>query len=220
MPPMRKVLLMLALVACGGDDDNNNNDAATGGDARPVLALNCQTYCDTITAACTGANGQYQDPAHCTGTCNAFTPGAAATETSGDTLGCRIYHAQNAMLTGDVATHCPHAGPVGAKVDAATGTCGTDPCSDFCALDAKVCGTDAAPVTGVTNRYTTVDACKMACANFDKMTAYSSTAPNRDTLACRINHLTNAAANSANVTMWNLHCGHTLANGGGVCINP
>jgi hypothetical protein len=208
---------MIALVACGGDDDNSS-DAAT--DGRPTLALNCTTYCDTITAACTGANGQYTDAAHCTGTCNQFTPGAAATETSGDTLGCRIYHAQNAMLTGDTATHCPHAGPVGAKVDATAGVCGADPCTDFCALDTKVCGTDAAPVTGVTNRYTTLAACMTACAGFDKTTPYSATAPNGNTLACRINHLTNAAANAAPATVaaWNTHCGHTLSPATAVCM--
>ena len=212
---------MIALVACGGDDDNNNPDAAVTPDGRPVLTLDCPTYCTTIQATCTGANSQYSDMAHCTGTCGEFDVGAS-TDTGGqNTLGCRLYHAQNAMLTMDTATHCPHAGPVGAKVDATTGVCGADPCTDFCTLDTKTCGTDAAPVTGVTNHYTDMAACMTACAGFDKTTAYSSAAPNKNTLACRINHLTNAAANAtaATVTAWNLHCGHTLANGGGVCVN-
>src|SRR5262245_23800991 len=178
MPPMRKVLLMIALVACGSN--SNNNVDAPMPDRRPVLALDCTTYCNTIQGTCTAANAQYSDMAHCTAACAEFTPGAASTETSGNTLGCRIYHAQNAMLNASdpamVATHCPHAGPVGAKVDAATGVCG-DPCVDFCALDAKVCGTTAAPVTGVTNRYADVATCMTACTGFDKTVAFSATAP-------------------------------------------
>ena len=211
---------MLALVACGGDD-GNSSDASTTVDGRPELALNCQTYCDTISAACTGANAMYADAAHCTGTCNQFTPGANASETMGNTLGCRIYHAQNAMLMANAAaTHCPHAGPVGAAVDATAGVCGSDPCTDFCTLDTKVCGTDAMPVTGVTNHYTDMAACMTACAGFAKTTPYNSTAPNGNTLACRINHLTNAAANAtaATVAAWNTHCGHTLSPAMGVCI--
>src|SRR5262249_27360710 len=139
------------------------------------------------------------------------------------TLGCRIYHAQNAMLNASdpamVATHCPHAGPVGAKVDAATGVCG-DPCVDFCALDAKVCGTTAAPVTGVTNRYADVATCMTACTGLDKTVAFSATAPNGNTFACRINHLANAALYTAMQmpNLVNTHCGHTLSPATGVCM--
>lgn len=210
---MRKVLLMIALVGCGGDD-GNTTDASP--DGRPVLTLDCPTYCSTITANCTGTNVQYGDAAHCTGTCAAFTPGAAATETSGNTLGCRIYHAQNAMVSGDAATHCPHAGPTGGKVDSA-GVCG-DPCTDFCALEAKICGTNAAPVTGITNRYADTAACMSACTGFDKTVQYSPTVAAGNTFACRVYHLTNAASLSAMPAMANTHCGHTLSPATGVCM--
>jgi hypothetical protein len=212
---------MIALVACGGDDDNNNNDAGPGSDGgRPVLALNCDTYCTTIMANCTAANAQYSDMNECLGTCSGFPPGAASTETSGNTLGCRIYHAQNAMVLNDAATHCPHAGPAGGKVDSA-GVCG-DPCVSFCALEEKICGTDAAPVTGVTKRYASTAACMTACGNFNKTVQYSPTAPNGDTFACRVNHLTNAGIyKQTNVpAMQDTHCGHTLSPAMGVCVNP
>ena len=189
-------------------------------DGRPVLALNCTTYCDTIQAACTGANAQYPDSAHCTGTCNLFTPGASTTETMGDTLGCRIYHAQNAtLMAGAASTHCPHAGPVGAASDAATGVCSTDPCSAFCALDVKVCGTDDAPVVGISNRYANLGACMTACAAFAKTPPYSATSPSGNTFACRIYHVTNAAAaaSQANSALVNTHCGHTLSPATAVC---
>jgi len=207
---------MIALVACGGDD-GNTTDAAPMTDGRPVLALDCNTYCTTIQANCTAANAQYQDMNECLGTCTGFPPGAASTEMSGNTLGCRIYHAQNAMISGDAATHCPHAGPAGGKVDSA-GVCG-DPCVGFCALEAKLCGTNAAPVTGVTNRYADTAACMTACAAFDKTVQYSPTAPNGNTFACRVNHLTNAGlyTQMAMPATVNTHCGHTLSPAMGVC---
>jgi hypothetical protein len=223
MPPMRTTLvLMLALVACGGDD-KETPDAATPPPpdaARPVLPLTAQAYCDTIQATCTGTVQQYPNATQCLATAAAFTMGASSTEMTGDTLGCRIYHAQNAMITMDTATHCPHAGPIGAKVDAATGQCGATPCDDFCALDTKLCGTDAAPVTGVTNRYTTLQACKDACALFNKTPQFSTAVTSGSSFACRVFHLTNVALytsmNMANLV--NTHCGHTLGTPTGVCI--
>jgi hypothetical protein len=217
--------LALALAACGGDD-NKTIDAPPPIDAaidagRPVLPLTAQAYCDTIQATCTGANAQYPSAAQCLGTAAGFTPGAASTETVGDTLGCRIYHAQNAMITGDTATHCPHAGPIGGKVDAAAAQCGATPCDDFCNLNAKICGTNAVPVTGVTNRYATVAECMTACTGFAKTPAYVAPAPNGNTLACRAFHLTNAALYKSMAGMEalnNTHCGHTLATPTGVCL--
>jgi hypothetical protein len=228
MPPMRTTLfLMIALVGVGcGDDGNKVVDApAAQIDApptRPVLPLTSQAYCDTIQATCTGTNAQYADAPRCLAAADAFAKGAASTETTGNTLGCRIYHAQNAMIGGDAAayaTHCPHAGPAGAKIDAATGQCGS-PCESFCAMDTKICGTDAAPVTGVTNRYTDLAACMTACAAFDKTVPFSAAAPNGNTFACRVAHLTNAAlytAQAAPATV-NTHCGHTLSPAQGVCV--
>jgi hypothetical protein len=218
MPAMRHLLLLsLALAACG-DSSNKTVDAAPADmaiDARPVLPLTPQAYCDTIGTACTGANAQYASSMACLAAAAAFTPGAASTETSGDTLGCRIYHAQNAMISNDPTTHCPHAGPIGAKVDAATGVCSASPCAAFCALDNKLCGTDAAPVTGVTNRYTTNAACLTACANFDKTVQFNSSTTTGPTFACRVFHLENVAIYTAMAmpNLVNAHCGHTLAVG-------
>ena len=116
------------------------------------------------------------------------------------------------------ATHCPHAGPVGSLIAAgSTAVCGASACADFCAMEAKVCGTDAAPVTGVTHRYTDMNACMTACGGFTTTPEASPTVTSGNTLACRIYHLTNAAA-GATAAVTDTHCGHTLATATGQCI--
>lgn len=218
-------MLALALAACGGDDEATI-DAPPPVDARPTLPLTAQAYCDTIQAACTGTNAQYPTPQQCLATAAEFTMGASANEMTGDTLGCRIYHAQNAMITTDVATHCPHAGPAGNKLDLAMGQCSASPCEAFCNLATKVCGTDAAPITNIANRYASAAACMTACGTFSKTQAYVAPAPGGDTMACRVYHVTNAALfKSMNMAgPWNTHCGHILSPAvgtpTGVCVNP
>ena len=215
---MRKALLLLALLGCS--DDNKSSppvDAAPPIDtATAPLALDCNTYCTRLAADCTGTNAQLS-MANCMGACAAFPPGTQADQ-SGNTLGCRNYHLQNIEVRNMSATvHCPHTGPVGGLIDpAATTVCGTSACDDFCAMEAKVCGTDASPVAGVTNRYATTAACMTACAGFTKTPEASPNVQSGNNFACRIYHLTNAAAGAAPGT--NAHCGHTLSPATGVCI--
>lgn len=207
-----RTLLLLSLVLAGCSDNSNNKppvDAAVTPDAAALLTLDCATYCTHLQADCTGANAQIS-MANCMGTCAAFPPGTQA-DTSGNTLGCRNYHLQNIEVRGmSAATHCPHAGPIGSLAADATAVCGTSACDDFCAMQTKVCGTDAAPVTGVTNRYTDLAACKTACMGFTKTPEASPTVTSGNTFACRVYHLTNAAA--ATGTGINTHCGHTLVS--------
>src|SRR5262245_30207367 len=119
---MRTLILFLALagsaVAC--DDKAANN---TQMDAPPAAAPDCATYCTAIQANCTTTNAQYPDPAHCMAACAAFDVGTTG-QTSGNTLGCRIYHAGMPAMT-DPATHCKHAGPGGdaTSVVSGAGTC-------------------------------------------------------------------------------------------------
>jgi len=84
-------------------------------------------------------------------------------------------------------------------------------------MEVRICGTDAAPVTGITNRYTDMNACMTACAGFAKTPEYSTATTTGNTLACRVYHLTNAAAQTVG-TMANNHCGHTLATATALCI--
>lgn len=220
---MRKaLLLLLVLVGCSSDSNNTPTpDAAPQADAptssTTPLALDCTTYCTHLAADCTGANAQLS-MTNCMGTCAAFPPGTQA-DMSGNTLGCRNYHLQNIEVRNmSAAVHCPHTGPVGGLIadPTAATVCGTSACDDFCAMEAKVCGTDANPVAGVTNRYATTAACMTACAGFAKTPEASPNVVSGDNFACRIYHLTNAAAGAAPGA--DAHCGHTLSPATGACI--
>lgn len=92
-------------------DSGSNADAAADGGANNT----CMRYCTAITAACTGANAQYDDMADCLSFCaSSNIPNGMSGDMAGNTLECRIYHAGVAM--GAPATHCPHAGPSGDNV--------------------------------------------------------------------------------------------------------
>lgn len=94
-------------------------ELTTGGEA-----LSCAAYCATIGANCAGADAQYGNNDTCLATCAAFPPGTLA-DVSGNTLGCRNYHAGAAAQ--DASTHCVHAGPGG------DGICGGN-CESFCIM--------------------------------------------------------------------------------------
>lgn len=224
MRAMRTLISILAVVGCfalaGCDDDNPATDAGAGSDAAPVL--NCANYCSKIMTNCTAGNTQYATMNHCLGSCAKMTLGAI-TDMTNNTVGCRSYHADNAVRQGQTPeTHCPHAGPGGAAI-APTGplpsTCG-DACTSFCTLNIATCGSTEAPITGITPRYQNVQACMTACGNFSKAKPYavSPATPTGDSLACRLYHLTNAAQQyasaSPNLMMVDIHCSHAGPNGG------
>jgi hypothetical protein len=225
MRTTRTFLIVMTLAGCG--DKNPAIDAAVKIDAAPDAApvsLDCPAYCTEIQANCTGANAQYPDMAHCMATCASFTVGTSkVTDTSGNTLGCRIYHGGDPSMMAP-ATHCIHAGPGGDLITATPpAVCsGGDVCASFCALEIKACGSLDAPLPGNPRdangnplfQYLNMANCMTACAAFDKTHAYGTTAAG-DSLACRLYHATNAAiAVTPNGVM---HCSHTAANPTGPC---
>lgn len=116
------------------EDDSNNidTDANTTNIDAPMAMLTCAYYCNTIQAACTGANEQYESNANCLTTC-AKLPAGTLNMTLTDTLGCRISHAMTAFGDSSMAAaECPKAGPAG---DA---TCGTT-CQAFCDAENTLC---------------------------------------------------------------------------------
>jgi hypothetical protein len=185
-------LALLVLAACGSDSSSVDAAVKHDGSGSGSAALDCATYCTKIQANCTATNAQYSSSADCMASCSHFPVGAAA-DTSGNTLGCRIYHAGNAMA--DPTTHCIHAGPSGG------GVCGM-PCEGFCSLVTAECPT----------QYPTANTCATDCAAYAATPPYSSNVTSGNNLSCRIYHATAASTDPTT------HCPHTAMNGGGVCI--
>jgi hypothetical protein len=121
-------VVFLAMALAAGCGASGASDTPDGG----ALALTCSDYCAAIQAACTTTNQQYSDSADCMASCLAFPVGAAG-DMAGDTLACRITHAQKAAASAAMAAlHCPHAGPGG------DGVCG-DNCSGYCDITMMYC---------------------------------------------------------------------------------
>jgi hypothetical protein len=180
-----QVVVSLLLSACTATVAGNPG----GGSA----TLDCETYCDRTMANCTGSNAQYSGSDTCMASCTHFPEGTLA-DTSGNTLGCRIYHAGNAAT--DPTTHCIHAGPSGG------GACG-NPCDGFCSLVVAECPT----------QYPSASDCATVCATYATTPPYSAAVTGGDDLSCRIYHATAASVDPTT------HCPHTGSDGGGVCIN-
>jgi len=152
-----------------------------------VCGSKCDNYCYTMGVTCpTQAAGALP----CAGFCSPMPPGNI-TDVSGDTVDCRIYHANNANITGD-ATHCLHATPSGG------GVCGT-PCNVYCGLALSVC-------TGSLALYNSTATCQTACAGLNATGLPG--AVSGDTLQCRIYHL--GAASATGNTSY--HCPHGGVN--------
>ncbi len=134
-------VLALSVFALAGCPSPNNPDVVTdtgtadtvvtdtGGDAQgqdvqsqdvqeqdvPQSGADCNAYCTSITANCTGDNAQYNDVADCVAYCNgAMWPAGTAGAMDGNNLACRIYHSGAAASA--PAVHCIHAGPSGGAV--------------------------------------------------------------------------------------------------------
>jgi len=174
--------------------------ASPSGDG--VCGSFCEAYCDVVTANCVGSLAQYASKSACLAYCqnNSLATGAW-NDTSGDSSGCRIYHADAAAVLAQQSTHCPHAGPSGAN------TCGLW-CDVYCDLIQHAC-------TGNNQQFSSVSACQTACAGYS--TAGTPGATSGNTVQCRIYHAgvagTNIAQNAA------LHCPHAGPSGGGVCVS-
>ena len=166
----------------------------------------CDLYCATITANCTGDNTQYADEGSCLTYCGTFAqiPLGAAADTSGNTVGCRAYHAGVAGGgADDAAVHCPHAGPSGGNV------CGTW-CDTYCQLAGTNC-------TGDNELYADAATCDVACSNFPDSGAPG--AVEGESVQCKIYHLGVAGSDKAGGSAA-IHCPHGDVDGGGVCVAP
>lgn len=216
------LLDLLTLPGCGGDS-RPVADAMVMFDAS--LSLDCTTYCDAIQTNCMGVNAQYPDMAHCRAACASFaTANSTVTDTSGNTLGCRVFYAGTPSKMAPAA-NCPLAGPAGDRISASTSpSCsGGDICTSFCTLEVQACGSLDTPLPGDPKdasqnslyQYKNVANCVRQCANFDKTHEYGTIATG-DSLACRLLQAINAAiAVDPNAIA---SCASTAAEAKGMCV--
>lgn len=193
----------------GPDSHTPASDAGDAGDS--AIPLDCNDYCTAVMNACQGSQAQYQTKDECLTACQFFPVGTAG-DTTGDTLGCRAYHAVLAATLPN--PHCWHAGPYGSSV------CGAS-CDDFCEITLGYCSPDAG-LDGGAPPYASLSDCKTACAGFalapvdagpdasPPPSAYNAGGTNDtgNTLDCREYHLGLALTNAANQQ---IHCPHTAA---------
>lgn len=101
----------------------------------------CARYCDVVMTNCSEF-AVYESRDHCMAACGAL-PVGEFTDTTENTVGCRIYHSKNSA--GVPVNHCPHGGPTG------DGHCGvytvgedgfTGNCESYCYLFQAACGAE------------------------------------------------------------------------------
>jgi len=160
-------------------------DSDAGGGSG-TIALTCTSYCTANIATCTGANSQWGSMQNCLDTCAKWTTGAAS-DTSGDTLGCRVYHTTAAEM--DPTTHCVHAGPSGG------GMCGASTCATFCPLEDALCP----------GQYPAGSDCATTCPTIATNPPFSANDTGKNDIECRFYHLTAASTDPTT------HCPHTAA---------
>lgn len=171
----------------GGGGTTYSSTSSSGAAATP----DCQTYCTTIMKNCTGGDGstgaggnampdptkttqQYTGMDQCLSSCKAFPVGTAA-DVSGNTLGCRQYHAGAAAS--DAATHCPHAGPGG------DGVCGAK-CDGYCQIAMKYC-----TAANMAATYTDLADCQATCAATKDDVRFNIGVQDGDHVSCLLYHV-------------------------------
>lgn len=180
-------------------DGATPQDGATVSDAgADVDPYTCPAYCTAIMETCTGINQEYTTRDVCLAMCSHFELGAAGTDTTNDSLACRVYHTSSAKKDPDY--HCRHGGPTGG------GHCGEKPCKAFCSLTFALCNPKGLfPYDGGEL------GCRTACEAYPYITADAgdlTLEESSNTLNCRIYHLESAYAVGNDIAAQE-HCPHT-----------
>jgi len=166
-----------------------------------VCGQPCDAYCNQVTKICPALNAsQYLTLSACSQYClnDMNNRQGNWNDTSGDTIGCRIYHSDNAQIL-NAAAHCAHAGPSGDNV------CGSW-CTVYCDLVQQNC-------IGSNTQYSSPSVCMSTCATMNTNGNPGDVSGN--TVQCRIYHA--GVAGNPVQTNAQLHCPHAGPTGGGVC---
>jgi hypothetical protein len=175
-----------AMGGSGGGSGASGSAGQAGGSG-----LSCQSYCATMQENCKNENAQYPSLESCMAVCATF-PAGTETDTQGNTLGCRSYHAGAAQgTTADATLHCPHAGPAG------VGLCGSN-CEGYCNIMVTTCPGEFSAGTSE---------CLQKCDGLagKDSTAYTVASTTGDTLQCRLYHASVGAESQQSALM---HCPH------------
>lgn len=188
-------LIVLGLAACqavAGIEDRKLDPNA----GKPVYSEDCKDYCATVMEACTGDHKVYTTEENCLGVCALLDPGDSE-DTHNNTLACRTYYANEALLEN---SYCPDAGPGG------NGTCGSD-CEAYCQLFSAACKDDV--------KYTKPEDCLKFCATLpDQPTFDVARDHDGDNIECRLVHVSSATLKPKE------HCPHApIAPSEPWCIN-
>lgn len=179
-----------------GEDAGGPDAAPPPSDAGPSTDAaddtpSCEVYCAEVASNCRGEipsagmpdvpTFQYPSQAGCLHACSKLSPGTAG-DTTGDTVGCRTYHAGTPAAT-EPRIHCPHAGLVGAGMcSGAPNTPSTGRCQTFCKLAVALCTSEPKPFANEAD-------CMTACAAFEFAADQNELTKSGDTLNCRQFHL-------------------------------
>lgn len=153
-------------------------------------APTCVSYCSEFMDSCATVSNDYASLADCTTFCDRHARWESGTfeDQTGNTIGCRTYHAEFANDPDqDRAFHCEHAGVSGGDI------CGSW-CLNYCQLAVNICGDRI---------FDNTEECLTACRDFPDDGQVDDTTG--DTVQCRIYHLTAAARSPRAVDD---HCAH------------
>jgi hypothetical protein len=167
-------------------------------------ATPCGAYCTAVMTYCTGTNAQYPSFDSCLGAC-APLPLGNASDTSGDTLGCRGHYA--VLAQSSPATACANAGATGGgdvSGDGGTGGACGDACEAFCTITQAVC-------TGTNKQFADIPTCLSNCAAFTPTQSppFSTGDTTTNDFGCHMNQVLFASAGGATLST---DCGHILGN--------
>ena len=166
----------------------------------------CDVYCNRVGENC---GDLYVDRDACMDWCAVQPDGGDPGDVVGDSIQCRIYHANLPAAESEeaAAMHCPHASPSGGN------QCGSW-CEVYCerTLDEAGCDEDNQMWGGREDmRWGN---CMAACEAYPADAAHDVTDGN--SVQCRIYHAGVAQKDDAPA----MHCPHASSNGGGVCGTP
>ena len=189
-------------------------------------SLTCAAWCDLMSDHC--SEEVLHDEAFCLDYCehpdlDVIDPGSLS-DTTGNTLGCRIHHALQAAATNGATreAHCAAAAMTGG------GVCG-DYCEVYCDLALETCnpvnnaaysGSPIFAPGGVPSRAQCLAACSgypedvlEGISQTDQLFGYG------DTVQCRIHHLQAAVVEGQDkASAYGLHCGHSApVSDGALC---